>query len=298
MPRSMTGIGVGVVEDARRRVTVEVRSVNHRFFKMSLKAPPAIAALEADLEARLRARHQRGVFNVGVVSRDAAASSATRLDAEAVRARVDEVLRVAAQVGAVLAPHEALNHALRLPGAFAEDARGAALDDETRDAVLLAAERAFDALAESRAAEGAKTAAWLREHAAAVEASREAVARRAPETVRHWRDRFAARVTALLAEVKPGLEPAEDVLLREAAAFADRADVSEELNRLKGHLDLFEKLLADGRDAGRRMDFLLQEMLREVNTLGSKASDLAVAHHVVEMKAEIEKMKEQAANLE
>lgn len=300
MLRSMTGMGVGVDDDGRRRVTVEVRSVNHRHLKLSFKAPPILQPLEAEFEARLRAKHGRGAVNASVVVRDPAVDGAHRLDTEALVSRVAELHAVADRLRTTLSDAEALELALRLPGAMtaADESAAAALDDGLKDAVFRAAERAFDALAESRAAEGTKIAAWLRDHAAECAGLRRKIADRAPEIVRALRDRFAERVNALMAEVRPGMVAPEEVLLREAAVFAEKTDIVEELDRLDGHLRRFEEILKDGRDAGRKLDFLSQEFLREANTIGSKASDLTVAHLVVELKTAVEKFKEQVQNLE
>jgi uncharacterized protein (TIGR00255 family) len=300
MLRSMTGIGVGVDDDGRRRVTVEVRSVNHRHLKLSFKAPPLLQPLESEFETRLRAKHGRGAVNASIVVQDPSVDAAAKLDVEAIIARVAELHGAADRLRTTLSDAEALSLALRLPGAFraADESAAAALDDGLKEAVFRAAERAFERLAESRAAEGAKILGWLREHAAECAGLRGKIAARAPEIVRGLRDRFAERAATLLAEVRPGLALSEETLLREAAAYAERTDVAEELDRLAGHLRRFEEIATDGRDAGRKLDFLSQELLREANTIGSKASDLTVAHLVVELKTAIEKFKEQVQNLE
>lgn len=299
MLRSMTGIGVGADDDGRRRIHVEIRSVNHRHLKLALRAPNQLAALEADVETALRRRHQRGAFNVNVTVRDAAAETAQRLDLDALVRRVAELHAAADRLRTTLSDAEALELALKLPGALAAtDAAEPAADDGLRDAVLRAVERASEALLRCRADEGDKIEGWLRERLATCAALRGVIGERMPEVVRGLRDRFVQRLNQLLAETKPGLVAPEETALREAAVYAERTDVAEELDRLGGHLDRFAAVLKSGVDAGRQLDFLAQEMLRETNTIGSKASDLAVAHRVVDLKTEIEKIKEQVQNLE
>jgi len=124
------------------------------------------------------------------------------------------------------------------------------------------------------------------------------VSERATEVPREQRDRVHERVQTLVAEIDPNVEISESDLIRELCLIAERTDVAEELNRLKSHLDRYRAILAAGGETGKKLDFLLQEMLRETNTIGSKANDPTIAHSVVDMKCEVERMKEQVQNVE
>jgi uncharacterized protein (TIGR00255 family) len=300
-PKSMTGFGSGVAESAAGRFVVEARSVNHRHLKTSIRAPFDVGTLESEIEESLRARCSRGAVSIHVAVEGQKAGAPPPLDADAIAARVAELRALATRLRTPLSDAEIFAHALRLPGAAGDPSRAAAngsLDDDVRRAVLKAAGLAFDALAESRAIEGAKTAQRLREHAGVCENLRAEIAARMPDVVKGLRDRAVQRLEALLGELKPGLKPAEETLVREAGQLADRIDVSEETQRLASHLEHMETILVEGKDAGRRLDFLTQELLREANTIGSKASDVGVARLVVALKNEIEKLKEQVQNLE
>ncbi len=297
----MTGFGAAVRDGAGRRVTVEAKSVNHRFLKSQFRLPLALQSLEPDLETEVRTRLTRGAITVSVHVSALPGDTGAAIDEARVRANHDALLAIYRSLYPDAAPPEpmrVIEAALRQPGGTSAADEAESTTDELRDVARRATVEALDALTRSRDAEGAKTASELRLHGARVATLRAAIAERSPLVTRENRDRFATRVNALLSEVRPGLTIDDTVLMREAAAFGERCDVSEELQRLAAHLDLFNRLLDDGADVGRRLDFLLQEMLREANTIGSKASDLSIAHSVVEAKAEIDKMKEQVQNLE
>ena len=169
---------------------------------------------------------------------------------------------------------------------------------EVRDLVLRAVAEAIQALQQSRAEEGAVLTAVLREHGVALQGRVEAIAARAPLIPTEQRDRMLQRVRTLLDGSDPQVPVSESDLLREICLLSDRADVTEELNRLKGHLGLYDRILDIGGEAGRKLEFLLQEILRETNTIGSKGSDVVISRHVVEIKATLEKIRELLQNVE
>lgn len=297
----MTGFGAATREDGTRRVTVEVRTLNHRYLKIGLKVPRALAALEPELEPLIRKHVRRGAVTVSCRFHDEAATPGYRIDidtAREYRERIDELW-------SLLGLHEPcgsdpVTPLLSLPGVIRteDEESDGAIDDDVKALVLGAVREALEALVEARRVEGEQTARILREHGELLEKHVDVVRTRAPEVPREHRDKLLQRARTLLEELGSEADVQESDLHRELCLIADKADVAEELNRLGTHLDRYRQILDEGGEAGRKLDFLLQEMLRETNTIGSKANDASIAHAVVEMKCEVERMKEQVQNLE
>ena len=293
-PRSMTGVGTATLDAAGGRVECEARSVNHRFLKVSSHLSPALAALEPAVEERVRERVERGHVSVSLrwargaetlakafpVDVEAATAAAKRLRAVAKAAGVD---------GGVT-----LRDVLGVPGVVRES--GAELPPAVEKAAEKALEAALDALTAARTREGAHLAQECRAILARLAAARERMAARAPEIPKAYRDRLAARLAALLEG--QAVAPDPQALAREVASFAERCDVTEELARLSGHLGHAEELLARGGAVGRRLDFLVQELHREVNTTGSKSQDADLTSVVIDAKADVERLREQVQNFE
>jgi uncharacterized protein (TIGR00255 family) len=184
---------------------------------------------------------------------------------------------------------------LRVPGVVTS-ASSEALGDEAPPALAEALDDALDALLAARAVEGAGTVATCREQLASLAEGLAVAEARAPELVTSQRERLLERVNEFLAGRGLSIEP--DNVVRELAVFAEKTDVAEEIQRLRAHIERAHQLLDGGGEVGRRFEFLVQEMLRETNTLGSKSPDVQIAHTVVAMKTAIDRLKEQAANLE
>ncbi len=297
MVRSMTGFGVGNAGQGPRTVTAEARSTNHRFLKVSIHSPRILEGASPAIEALVKSKCSRGAIDVSVKWSAETTTSFVRLDAAVLKARLDELTSIYASVGATASQGELMAQALRLPGAIGTDASG------TPDEALLrlaeeAASEAIKALLKARETEGTALARILEEGVVDLEKTCAQFEQRASAAVREARDRMVTRVNALLNEVRPLLVINDELLLREASIAADRADIAEEVSRLRTHIAHFRTVLHEGKDTGRRLDFLLQEMLREVNTTGSKSSDTSMAHAVVEAKTAIERLKEQVANVE
>lgn len=300
MISSMTGFGSAAFEEGPRRVAVEIRTVNHRYLKVLLKMPKAIGSLETELEALVRQHISRGTVTANLLYHDASMLPSYRIDQDAIRAYQGQVAELARSLSLPEAAVD-LTALLTLPGAIcSEDEGGVAgvLAPEGRDLVLRGLTEALNNLNEARAEEGAHLLDVLVAHGTALENSLDVVTVRAPSVPRAHRDRLLTRVRQLLTELEATTQVTEADLLRELCLLADKTDVTEEMNRLRGHLTRYRDILATGGEVGRRLDFLLQEMLRETNTIGSKANDPDIVHAVVEMKCEIERMKEQVQNLE
>ncbi|MCK6530029.1 YicC family protein [Myxococcota bacterium] len=287
----MTGYGRGMVEKDGVEVACEVRSVNHRFLDLGIRLPGPLLSGEARIAARLRSRFERGRLEVTFRRRGAGgAASQVRVDLALARSYLDALQKIGAHLH-VTAAVDAVHLAER-PGVLAVEEE-ADVDEE-----LARCEQALDlALAmvvRMRTVEGERLAAdlgarcdRLAELAGQVaEAVRDAV----PKAVEQLRER--------LAQLLQGVAVDEARLVQEAALVADRADIHEEIARLGSHVQQVREALAQGGAVGRRLDFLAQELHREVNTMGSKATDLAARRLIVEMKGEVEKIREQAQNVE
>jgi len=286
--RSMTGYGRGVAEQDGRRATVEVRTVNHRFLDLKLRGMPIPAALEEQLAARVRASIERGAVTVSVHLVAPPGEAGPRVDPAAARRAHAMLAELAAQLG-VGGPDLAL--VLAQPGVLvsAEPA-----GDEPDPRVLAALDTALAQLDGMRATEGEALAAELRARLDELTALRASIAGCAAAVPGQLARRLAERVRRLVedAELDPGR------LAQEVALLADRADVTEELVRLASHIEQSRALLAAPGTVGRRLDFLVQEIGRELNTIGSKSTSAEISTAVVDAKAVLEKVREQAQNVE
>jgi uncharacterized protein (TIGR00255 family) len=285
---SMTGVGHAAGPTELGDVRIEVRTVNGRGFSCKLRVPPACSGYEAAIEETVRAQVQRGSALV-VVER---VRGAPPLPDRATLREVAASLRELAQE--LQLPPPSLEDVLQvaLTAARAEALTSRPLPPQLR--ALL--DRAVGALVAHRRADGDGTTAAIRSQLGRFAESLQVAEERAPRLQLEYRERLVQRVTELVAAHVPGPPPALD-LVREVALFADRVDVAEELQRLHAHVAALRALLDRGGEVGRQLEFLLQELLRETNTLGAKSPDTAIAHAVVAMKAAVERMKEQAANL-
>jgi len=291
MIRSMTGFGAGHGAAASEALDLEVRSVNHKFCEVKVRLPRELGALEPETVKLVKERLARGGIDVSVRRVGQAGVLAPRVDvalAEAYARAFEELRARLGLPGAVtLADVAGADGVLRLdePALDLEAARGA-----LRSALGVA----LDALVAMRAREGEALARDLAGRLDGVEALVARAAALVPETVEHHRARLAERVQELTRGI--ALDPAR--LAQEVALFADRTDVTEEVTRLRSHLAQARALLASGEPAGRKLDFLVQEMHREVNTIGSKSQSAEIAAIVVTAKAEVERMREQVQNVE
>lgn len=293
MPRSMTGYGIADGPAGGGRIQVEIRTVNHRHFNAQIRMPMALQAFEPALRERLRGRIERGHVNVSVRwTEDPDVPQGTvRVDvdrARAILAAVEE-LRDALH----LADMVDVSFLARRPDVLrfeaAEDMPGV---DEGE--LLAIADHAVEGVLAMRSQEGAALSADLQGRLDAIAEGAGRVRARAPERVVAERERLRQAVQELL----DGRQPDPDRLAQEIAYLAERLDVTEELVRLETHLAAARELLQGDAPAGRRLGFLGQELLREINTIGSKANDAVIAQTVIGMKEELERFREQLENLE
>ncbi len=290
MPRSMTGFGAAEGVVAGGRLRLEVRTVNHRHLNVQVKVPSELAELEPALRERLRAHVARGHVTVsGRWVEEPPLAAAVAVD----RVRAAAVVAALREAGKDLGLAGDVDLALlaRLPDVLRVSRAEVTPEPE---AVLEVLDRAAAACGAARDREGAALAGELRGRVAALEALRSRIAERAPERVVAERDRLAAAVRELAGGV--AVDPGR--LAQEIAILADRLDVTEELVRFRTHLEALARLLDGSGSVGREIGFVLQELLREANTMGSKADDAAMAQAVIAVKTELEKLREQVENLE
>lgn len=291
MIRSMTGFGAGHGVAAGEELDVEVRSVNHKFCEVKVRLPREYAALELEAAKLVKERLARGGVDVSIRRVAGAGGLAPRVDAQLAEAYARAFAELQARLG--LATGATLTDILSADGVVRLDERDVDLD-AAREAVRAGLSAALEALVEMRAREGAALARDLAGRLDTIEALAARVTALTPEAVDHHRARLEERVAELARGI--ALDPAR--LAQEVALLADRSDVTEELIRLGSHVAQVRGLLASGEPAGRKLDFLVQEMHREVNTTGSKSQSAEIAGVVVALKAEIERMREQVQNVE
>jgi uncharacterized protein (TIGR00255 family) len=295
MIRSMTGFGAADGEVGGGRVSVEVRSVNHRFFSPSIKLPGALARLEGDVRDALRRGVTRGHVTVSArFEREADGGvEITPIDEARFAAYVGKLRGLQQQHG--LTDTLDVGTILRMPDVFAGATREE-LPAEAGAQLVAIVDRAVVALLEMRAAEGARLVMYLDERLAVIEGALDRIAVRAPARVTEQRDRLRNAVR----ELADGVSVDETRLAQEIALLADRLDVQEELSRFRAHIAAFRAALraAQPDGVGKRLGFLLQEMLREANTTGSKGNDAAIVADVLLVKEELERIREQVENLE
>lgn len=288
----MTGFGAAEVLEDGLSVRVEIRSVNHRFLQLRHRIPPELGELEPQLETLLKKRLARGAVTTSLNVTRATTSQNVAFDAELAK-RYRTLLGKAAK-GLEIEDDLSLSRLVLLPGVIGTKADEKGREREQR-ASMRASEAAIAHLLETRAIEGKTLERDLRKNAAAIAKLVARIEKRMPQLVKAHQEALARRVSDLLGD--PGkLAPAD--LAREIALIADRHDVSEEITRLKSHLEQLDALLEKGGACGRQLDFLVQELLREANTIGSKCNDAPVAHAVVELKTHIERVREQVQNVE
>jgi len=293
MPASMTGFGRASSRGRGPRLLCEVRAVNHRFLTTKIRLPGALQQLEPWVEQQVRAQVRRGAVEVAVFWRDAGERLASRLDARV----ADHYL---AQIRAYLKRRGVREDVspqtlLALPGVLTP-ADPDTIAADFKPALQSALAAAFEALGRMRRREGERLARALRRELRAVSAGAARMRALVPETVAAFQKRLGERLRALLEGQSIAPDPA--LLAREVAIFAERSDVTEELDRLASHEAEFEKLLGRSGAVGRELEFLVQEMGREVQTIGSKLQDAALLGRVREAKASVERLREQVANLE
>lgn len=285
----MTGFGVGrALLRGAGDVTVEARSVNHKYLDLRVHLPDALSGFSLFVEQRARQRIQRGRFDLRVRLEER--GDEVTLDT----ARARGAFEALAKLRDELAPGEPLP--LALLGSVPDLFRGPPVERSETEAVLGGAvDEALTQLEAMRAREGVALADELKRHLDLMRAEVRSIAAHAAGTPERQRDRLRERIARLLADTEIELDRGR--LEQEVALLADRSDITEELVRLEAHFDQATEMLQAEGHVGRKLDFLCQEMTREVNTIGSKSPDATIAHAVVELKAGVGRLREQVQNV-
>lgn len=290
---SMTGYG-----DAARTTAegvtyaVEIRSLNNRYFKASIKLPDPLQYLESEVERLLRDRLGRGSVTYSLRMRSVTGIEAYEINVSALERYVRQ-LQALAGLGVNISVE--LGSTLSLPGVSQPPQLTEEQKAQQWELVRGLTLEVLDKTNQMRRIEGRALREDLLAHCQVILDELEAIGLRAPEVVQEYHRRLSDRVEELMRNGKLSLEA--DALAREVAIYAERCDISEEIARLGSHIQQFRDLCDSSELAGRKLEFLTQEMLREANTIASKSNDVAIAHGVIEVKASVDRLKEQTANV-
>ncbi len=292
MIRSMTGFGAAAAGDGAFSVRTEIRSVNHRHLQIKTRLPSELAHLEGEVEAQVRKVLERGAVTVGVFVERAQGTELAQIDVAAAESYKKQLVALAEKLG--IEKRIELATLISLPGVIASPDEREGAEREGR-LVEKSLKPALEALVRMRETEGKSLLADLRKNTQGITRIVAKIEKRMPKVVIEHHKNLKKRVDELLG----GRDVVKQVdLARELALLSERMDVSEELSRLASHLDQLDGLFERDKPVGRELDFLVQEFLREANTIGAKCGDAEIAHAVVELKTLIERLREQVQNVE
>ena len=290
----MTGYG-----DAEGRLDsatyiVEIKTLNNRYFKTNVRLPESLAFLEDNIDKLLRQNLSRGMVNFVLRVKEVSAENLFEIDEKALQSVVERLKNATSSTEDRCSIE--ISALLNLPGILVAAEPDEQKAQSIKEMVLDITGRAIEKLKQMRAAEGQALAADLQQNCQAVKQNLDSINARSDIVIQEYHKKLEKRVNDLLAHAKLQLD--QDTLAREVAIFAERSDISEEIARLDSHLQQFAQICQAGGQAGRRMDFISQEMLREANTIASKACDTEIARWVVEIKCLTDRIKEQIQNVE
>lgn len=299
MVKSMTGFGRGSFEEENFSVTVEIKSVNHRYNEIAIRLPHFLNPLEDKIRKTILASISRGRVDVFVTARYTATGAVNvSVDKPLALAYHTALLEVGDAIGTTspnISDQAEILYLARCPDVIT--AKEGLFDcDGYWPKIKQAVDQAVGALVSMREAEGKNIVGDFYKRLDLIEQHVLAIEKRSPLAVAEYQAKLTERLDALLADKKISADP--DRVLQEVAIFADRVSITEEIVRLKSHIRQFRLILESAQPVGRKLDFLVQEFNREANTIGSKANDFELAKTVVEVKAEIEKIREQIQNIE
>jgi uncharacterized protein (TIGR00255 family) len=293
----MTGYGEARYQSDTLSLAIELRALNNRYLKISLRAPEPYNLLEPEFEKVIRRTIRRGTLQVTLRCDRQQAAADFRINATALRSYLSQLRTLGEEAGLGRMGGDALlAQVLLLPGVVPEPGAAAFNADEEWPQFERVLEGALAKLQTMRQEEGRAMAQELLQYRDQIAAELAKIRERAPGVVAAYRDRLHERVRNLLSELDVEIDRSE--LIKEVSVFAERSDVAEEVVRLASHLDQFQEIMNEPESPGRKLEFLTQEMFREANTIGSKASDVEISRHVVEIKGTLEKIRELVQNVE
>lgn len=296
MLQSMTGFGEAHCRRDGLSVSIEIRAINNRFLKLSVRTSDGCSALEPLIETALRQGIRRGTIQVNLRVDRRRSPEDYKINVDVLEQYHKQLCSLAGQYDKAGAKAPSLESLLLLPGVVDETLDKTA--DATADWPLIepTLREALENLSRMRGEEGRAMAADLEANCSSVVECLDRIERRAPLVVEEYRNRLHERLQRVLAEYKVSLEPVD--LIKEVGLFTDRSDISEEIVRLRSHLQQFRATMEMPESTGRKLDFLTQEMFRETNTIGSKANDVEIAKDVIEIKTAVERIREMIQNIE
>ena len=294
MINSMTGYGQAQGEVNGVSYLVEIKTVNHRYFKAIIRLPEPVAFIEEDIDKLLRNDMSRGTINYVLRLKNSSVNALFDIDEAALKTVAEKLNRAGSSAG--IQGSIDIGNLLSLPGIIQPALPDKKASEQIREKVLEVSQKAIDKVKQMRAAEGGFLEADLKKHCAAIEEDLGQICARGDIVLQEYAAKLKQRVDSLLTEVKLKLD--EETLAREVAIFADRSDISEEVARMDSHLQQFSQACQANELAGRRLDFISQEMLREANTIASKASNTDIIRCVVDIKCRVDRIKEQVQNIE
>ncbi|OHB85790.1 MAG: YicC family protein [Planctomycetes bacterium RBG_19FT_COMBO_48_8] len=290
----MTGYGEAQGEADGVSYAVEVKTVNNRYLKTIIKLPELASFLEEDIDKLLRKNVLRGTINYVLRLKDASANALFDIDETALQAVAEKLSRAGSSTG--INGMIDIGNLLTLPGIIQPALPDKERAGQIKKLVLEISQKALDKLKRMRAIEGDYLEADINKCCTIIEEDLGQVRGRSAIVIKEYADKLQKRVNELLAHAELKID--EAILAREVAIFAERSDISEEVARLDSHLQQFAQCCRGSDQAGRRLDFISQEMLREANTIASKASDTETTRYVVNIKCQIDRIKEQVQNIE
>jgi len=290
----MTGFGEAHRQSDSVATAVEVRTINSRYFKLALRSGEGYSSLEPQIESVVRQFIKRGTVQVSLRVDRAHRADDFRFDAVVLDGYRKQLEQLAKKWN-VPQPVN-LEALLSLPGVVLEDSRNKSDVEKDWSLIRDTLQAAMEHMTVMRAEEGKAMAADLQANCLAIMAELNKIEERVPHVGDAYRSRLTERLTKTLAEFEISLSASD--LVREVSIYAERSDISEEIVRLRSHLDQFVATMAVEESSGRKLEFLTQEMFRETNTIGSKANDIEISRHVIEVKAAIERIREMIQNVE
>jgi len=291
--KSMTGFGRGAFSSEAFGVTVEIKTVNNRYLDIHLRLGQELSAIEMIVRKRVGARLSRGRVDLNI-NFDRTGAATYEVNRPLIAGYVQALREIKEELG--LAGEIDVNSLARVPGALTAARDG--FDEGNMAGLESALDQALDSLEQMRASEGAALAAEMRVRITKIEAEVPIIEAAAAGLADAYRQRLQKRVTELIARGSQAIELDSGRLAQEVAYLADRSDISEELARLRSHLEQFRSSIDADDEVGKRLDFLLQELNREANTVLSKSTEIAIKDSALAIKAEVEKLREQVQNVE
>ncbi len=293
---SMTGFGEARAESDSLILSIELRALNNRYLKISLRASDPYHLLEPDIEKVIRKTVRRGTLQVHLRCEQTEQNANYRINSQALSTYLTQITDVLGDLN--LQEHRDLliGQVLSLPGIVAESSYDTSRLEKDWPVVRDVLTEALARLHKMRSDEGAAMAQELLNYRDIIRHHLDAVSERIPHVASMYRDRLYERVKNILTEHHIELDRQE--LIKEVSIFSERSDIAEEVIRLNSHLDQFQEMMKEEESPGRKLEFLTQEMFREANTIGSKAGDTEISRHVVEIKGTLEKIRELVQNVE